>query len=119
MHALCLFALAPPGFRYHELRDRVAQLHGPDPKTWAAEMAPGFAIEGHTLGVYLEYAAAEQGWTLHYADPAVAESAKRITLHGSVEGLTAEDALGVVLATSSLQYNLRSGELYVSKSGAR
>ena len=82
-------------------------------------MAPAFAIEGHTLGVYLEYTAAEQGWTLHYADPAVAESAKRIILHGSVEGLTAEDALGVVLATSSLQYHLRSGELYVSKSGAR
>ena len=46
-------------------------------------------------------------------------AAKRIILHGSVEGLTAEDALGVVLATSSLQYRLRSGELYVSKSGAR
>lgn len=34
MHALCLFALAPTGFRHRELRDHVAQLQGHDPATY-------------------------------------------------------------------------------------
>jgi ferric-dicitrate binding protein FerR (iron transport regulator) len=83
---------------------------------WTTEVAPAFAIEGRTLGSYLQHLAGEQGWTLHYADPAVAEAAGRNILHGSVEELSAEDALGVVLATSGLEYRLRSGELHVSRS---
>lgn len=82
---------------------------------WITEMAPAFAIEGRSLGDYLEYTAREQGWTLRYADSAVAEAANRITLHGSVEGLTVDDALAVVLTTSGLEYRLRNGELYVSR----
>jgi hypothetical protein len=35
MHALCLFALAPTGFRHRDLRDHVAQLHRPDPGTYS------------------------------------------------------------------------------------
>src|SRR5881409_2900461 len=35
MHALCLAALAPTGFRHRELRDHVAQLLGRDPLTYA------------------------------------------------------------------------------------
>lgn len=34
MHALCLFALAPTGFRHREFRDHVAQLQGRDPHTY-------------------------------------------------------------------------------------
>ena len=36
MHALCLFALAPTGFRHRELRDHVAQLQARDPHTYPA-----------------------------------------------------------------------------------
>jgi hypothetical protein len=36
MHALCLFALAPTGFRHREFRDHVAQLQGRVPHTYAA-----------------------------------------------------------------------------------
>jgi hypothetical protein len=36
MHALCLFALAPTGFRHRELRQHVAQLLGRDPDTYSA-----------------------------------------------------------------------------------
>src|SRR6266446_5034616 len=36
MHALCLFALAPTGFRHRELRDHVAHLQAQDPKTYPA-----------------------------------------------------------------------------------
>ena len=36
MHALCLFALAPTGFRHREFRDHVAQLQSRDPDTYSA-----------------------------------------------------------------------------------
>ena len=36
MHALCLFALAPTGFRQRAFRDHVAQLQGRDPATYPA-----------------------------------------------------------------------------------
>ena len=36
MHALCLFALAPTGFRHREFRDHVAQLQAQDPETYPA-----------------------------------------------------------------------------------
>jgi hypothetical protein len=36
MHALCLFALAPTGFRHREFRDHVAQLQGRDSATYRA-----------------------------------------------------------------------------------
>src|SRR5258708_5727534 len=36
MHALCLFALAPTGFRHREFRDRVAQLNRREPDTYSA-----------------------------------------------------------------------------------
>ena len=87
---------------------------------WIADVAPSFAIEGRPLHLFLEHLAAEQGWTLRYADADVEGAARRTILHGSVEGLTAEDALGVALPTSGLQYSLRAGELIVSRPpGAR
>jgi hypothetical protein len=88
--------------------------YGPE-WAWVATLASPFAIEGHSLRAFLEHTAAEEGWTLRYASPAVAEAADRILLHGSVDGLGAEDALEVALATSGLQYRLRDGELLVSR----
>ena len=86
--------------------------YGPE-WAWVATLAPPFAIEGHSLRAFLEHAAAEEGWTLRYANPAVAEAADRILLHGSVDGLAAEEALKVALATSGLEYRLSGGELLV------
>jgi ferric-dicitrate binding protein FerR (iron transport regulator) len=88
--------------------------YGPE-WAWVATLASPFAIEGHSLRAFLEHTASEEGWTLRYASPAVAEAADRILLHGSVDGLGAEDALEVALATSGLQYRLRDGELLVSR----
>ena len=36
MHALCLFALAPTGFRHRDLRDHVPQLQGRVPETYSS-----------------------------------------------------------------------------------
>jgi ferric-dicitrate binding protein FerR (iron transport regulator) len=81
---------------------------------WVAALAVPFPMEGHTLREFLEHTAAEQGWILRYASPAVAATADRTVLHGSVEGLSPEQALAVALATSGLTHRLHDGELLVS-----
>jgi ferric-dicitrate binding protein FerR (iron transport regulator) len=85
---------------------------------WTTDLAPPFAIDGRPLRAFLEHVAAEEGWTLRYADPAVADAAGRTILHGSVEGLRAEDALRVALATSGLEYRRQNGELLVFRPSA-
>lgn len=82
---------------------------------WTAALAPRYAIEGRSLAAFLEHTATEEGWTLRYASPDVGSVAERTVLHGSVEGLAAEDALNATVATSGLQYRLRGGELVISR----
>jgi ferric-dicitrate binding protein FerR (iron transport regulator) len=86
---------------------------------WTTSLAPPFTIEGRSLDAFLEYLAREEGWTLRYATTQLADAAKTIVLHGSVEGLRAEEALDVVLATSGLRYRLRDHELLVSRAPAQ
>jgi len=81
--------------------------------SWASALAVPFAIDGRSLRAFLEHIVAEEGWRLRYADRELGDAAGRIILHGSVEGLGAEDALRVALATSGLRYRLADGELLV------
>ena len=83
---------------------------------WTASLAAPFAIEGRTLDAFLAHIAHEEGWTLTYADSDVAHIAARTRLHGSVDGLLAEEALHVALATSGLRSRLDRGGLLISRS---
>lgn len=94
---------------------RAVPVYGAD-WDWTASIAPPFPIEGRTLASFLDHLSREQGWTLRYVDTALGDTATRTVLHGSVEGLQAEEALGVALATSGLKYRLRQGELLVFES---
>jgi len=88
--------------------------HGPE-WSWVAALAPSFDIEGRSVGAFLEHVSHEQGWTLRYADAALARDASSIVLHGSVAGLALEEALAAALATSDLTYRVRDGELVVTR----
>lgn len=85
---------------------------------WVAGLAPLLEFEGLALAAFLERIASEQGWQLRYADAALADEARSITLHGSASGLQTRQALDIALTTSSLQYRLENGELTVFR-GAR
>ena len=84
---------------------------------WTDRLRPPFEIEGRTLADFLERLAAEQGWSLRYAGSEIERAASAVTLHGSVDGLSAEQALGVAISTSGFRYRLRQGELFVFRSG--
>jgi hypothetical protein len=93
---------------------RKVSAHGPEWE-WAVNLAPAFEIEGQPLAAFLEYLSREHGWTLRYADGALARDASSIVLHGSINGLQPRDALAVALTTSGLVYRFRDGDLLVSR----
>jgi len=97
---------------------RSVSIHGAE-WGWMATLGSPFPIEGRSLSAYLDYLSAEQGWTVRYANARLAQAASSIILHGSVEGLEAEEAVGVALRTSGLQYRLREGDLLVSGGNAQ
>ena len=86
---------------------------------WTDRLRPPFDIEGRTLAMFLEHLAGEEGWSLRYADDELERAASAVILHGSVEGLSAEEALGVAISTSGLRHRLRAGKLLVFRSSDR
>jgi ferric-dicitrate binding protein FerR (iron transport regulator) len=92
-----------------------ASVYGPD-WDWIAEVAPAvdIEIEGRPLAAFLTHVSREHGWTLRYASPIVERTAAETILHGSVEGLTGEQALATVVPASGLRYALQDGVLTLS-----
>ena len=82
---------------------------------WTADLAPPFDIEGQPLQRFLEHLSREQGWRVTYADRQSRDAAAASVLHGSVAGLSADDALRVVLGATGLVYELRGDELVISR----
>jgi ferric-dicitrate binding protein FerR (iron transport regulator) len=81
--------------------------------SWVGEIAPPYRLEGQTLRDFLDWAARETGRDVHYADDAARDDAAALELHGSVEGLTPEQALNAVLATTSLPVKLEPARIHV------
>jgi ferric-dicitrate binding protein FerR (iron transport regulator) len=83
---------------------------------WIAEVTPPFSIEGRSVNAFLEWAGRETGRRIVYATSDVAEQAGRITLSGTVERLTPEQAIGAVLATTSLKPVIVGDEIRIESS---
>jgi ferric-dicitrate binding protein FerR (iron transport regulator) len=81
--------------------------------SWTGEIAPAYRLEGQSLHQFLEWAARETGRELHYADSAARGDASSLELHGSVDGLTPDQALTAVLATTSLPVDVGSTRIEV------
>jgi len=70
---------------------------------WVAGVTPMMDIEGRRLSEFLAWIARERGLEVRFADPGQAASAPAIVLNGSIAGLTLDQALDSVLATSGLR----------------
>jgi ferric-dicitrate binding protein FerR (iron transport regulator) len=79
---------------------------------WVQRAAAPLAIEGLPLGVYLDWVGRETGRPWGFT-PAVREGASDIVLHGSIEGLTPEQSLGVVLPGCGLAHRIEGGALRI------
>jgi hypothetical protein len=71
--------------------------------------APPFTIENANLAQFLDWVSRETGLRWHLATPG--DDPEKVILHGSIEGLTAEEALSVVLPGSGYRYRIAEGEI--------
>jgi ferric-dicitrate binding protein FerR (iron transport regulator) len=86
--------------------------HG-DVWNWILGVAPSMDIEGATLSAYLDWVSRETGRHFRFAEEPLAESSKTTRLHGTIEGVTPLESLGVVLPASGLDYRVENGSVLV------
>jgi ferric-dicitrate binding protein FerR (iron transport regulator) len=93
---------------------RVVALHGAD-WDWTVRAGAPFALEGRTLDTFLQWIEREGGWRVKFEDAGLERSASTIVLHGSIDGLTPADALGVVLPTCGLAHRTSGNDLVIAR----
>jgi ferric-dicitrate binding protein FerR (iron transport regulator) len=80
---------------------------------WLGRVADTFDLKGRSLAEFLEWVARETGLAVSFESEALAARAKTMTLHGSIEGLTPEEALDVVLPATGLDHQVSDGRVLV------
>jgi ferric-dicitrate binding protein FerR (iron transport regulator) len=81
---------------------------------WVTDLAEPFHLEGARVPAFLQWVSREQGWRWQLDDPRMLDRVGQIVLHGSIDGLTPEDALSAVLPTCGLTFRLEGDRLIVS-----
>lgn len=74
-----------------------------------------FRLEGATLARFLQWIEVEGGRTVELSDAALASAADRTVLHGSIAGLSVEEALDAVLPTIGLTYRIDGARVIVTR----
>lgn len=95
------------------LRRAAVPVGGPE-WGWVTAIAPPFDLDGASLSEFLAWVSRETGLRVVYQDASTAAAAPGISLSGSVEGLTPEEALAAVLPTCGLVHRVEGGDLYLS-----
>ena len=84
---------------------------------WLGSVTPMIEIDGRPLQSFLEWAARERGLRLEFASAGTATAARTILLSGSVQGMTIDEALESVLATSRMSPAVEGNVLRILASG--
>lgn len=84
---------------------------------WVEAATPGLEIEGLRLADFMDWVAREMGRELRYQHPETEREAQAIILHGSVRGLTPQQAMAAVLATTRVRAELVEGLILVEGEG--
>jgi hypothetical protein len=84
---------------------------------WVETVRPPVAIEGTTLLSFLDWASRESGRVWRFADPESRRDAEGIVLHGSIEGLTVEEALSTVLPSCGFRHRIEGAVLWIETEG--
>ncbi len=80
---------------------------------WISDLARPFQLEGASVIAFLDWVSREQGWRWQFEQPAMRDRVEQIVLHGTIDGLTPEEALAAVLPTCGLTYRQDGARLIV------
>ncbi len=84
---------------------------------WTQRTAPPFEIEGARLVDFLDWVSRETGLHWRLAGLRSGSTPEEVILHGSIEGLTAEEALAVVLPSAGYRYRRAGDEIRIERAG--
>jgi len=80
---------------------------------WLATVTPPFTLEGRSVEDFLAWAGRETGRAVVFASPEAAAQARAVTLSGTVEGLTPDEAVAAVLSTTSLRVGIEADRIRI------
>ena len=95
--------------------ERTASIYGAD-WDWVTRAAPAFQVEGKRLAAFLEWVARESGRRVEFSSDELRRTSAATILHGSIEHLTPDEALDVILPTCGLSSRIDSQRVVVSAS---
>ncbi len=90
------------------------QVYGADWR-WVETLAGDFDITGHSVLEFLQWASRETGRPLAFASAELRRDAETAVLRGSTRGMTVEEALESVMATTNLAVSVSNGALRVTE----
>ena len=85
---------------------------------WIEEVTPLMELEGRSLREFLDWVVRERGLRLRFASPDLADSALEITLNGSIEGMTLDQAMESVLPTCRMIHRIERDVLIIERLAA-
>jgi len=80
---------------------------------WIVELTPDFDMTNKSLLDFLKWAARETGRDLQFESDESRMFAMRTDVHGSVEGLTPDEALEAILATTTVRYQIADDRILI------
>ena len=80
---------------------------------WIVELTPAFDMTNKSLLDFLKWAARETGRDLQFESDESRMFAMRTDVHGSVEGLTPDEALEAILATTTVRYQITDDRIVI------
>jgi ferric-dicitrate binding protein FerR (iron transport regulator) len=98
-------------------KQQAIETHGDD-WDWTYDAAAPFEVEGRSLNEFLGWISRQNGWNLSYDNLRTRRTAEQTLLHGSIAGLSAEQALDSVLRTYQFDFRLEQGTLHIDASNS-
>ena len=80
---------------------------------WIVDLTPAFDMINKSLLDFLKWAARETGRELQFESDESRMSAMRTDVHGSVDGLTPDEALQAILATTTVRYRIEDDRIVI------
>lgn len=80
---------------------------------WVVDLTPQFDMTNKSLLDFLKWAARETGRELQFSSNESRMFAMRTDVHGSADGLTPDEALVAVLATTTVRYQIKDDKIII------
>jgi FecR protein len=80
---------------------------------WMESVRPPLRIEGVGLTDFLDWASRESGRRWRFVEPGRRDEVRDVLLHGSIDGMTVEEALSTVLPSCGLRHRIAGEELLI------